>query len=238
MSQPDPRAEAAKDRKTVRRPGVQAGYDLWADSYDHTDNPTVSLDRRFTLPALAAQPGERILDAGCGTGAHVVSLQAQGVHVVGVDFSRGMLSVAQRAAASLRLVVGDLHKPLPFADAVFDAVLCSLVSEHLRQLRVFFAEAHRLLVPGGRLLFTAFHPGQVEAGVEANFTRNEVEYRLGAEPHSLEDFRRDLQAAGFQSISEQEIVGDATMVQELPRSRKYLGKPCLVILQARSRTPT
>ena len=229
-----PKSRTDKSTRTVHRVGVQAGYDLWADTYDSTDNPTVHLDRRFTLQALSAQLGEKVLDAGCGTGAHALSLQQLGARVVGVDFSRGMLAVAKRAAPSLPLLVADLHQPLPLADASFDAVVCSLVSEHLTQLQMFFSEAHRLLVPGGRLVFTAFHPGQVQAGVEANFTRNDVEYRLGAEPHGVEDFKRDMQAAGFCEIQQQDVLGDAVMVQALPRSQKYLGRPCLVILQARA----
>jgi len=218
----------------VRRPGVQSGYDLWASSYDTTANPTVYLDRLHTLRALDAQPGEKVLDAGCGTGAHVVALRRQGVASVGVDFSRGMLGVAKQVDASVPLLVGDLHRPLPFADAVFDAVVCSLVSEHLEQLHVFFAEARRVLVSGGRFVFTAFHPELVGAGVEANFTRDAVEYRLGAEPHGVDDFMREMQLAGFGGIQVENVVGDEALVEALPAAKKYLGKSCLVLLTAKA----
>jgi malonyl-CoA O-methyltransferase len=214
----------------VQRPGVQTGYDMWAPSYDVTENPAVHLDRRFTLQALAAQAGERILDAGCGTGAHASALHQKAVRVVGVDFSQGMLAVAKQVSPLTPLVAGDLHRPLPFTDATFDAVVCSLVSEHLRQLQVFFLEARRVLVPGGRLVFTAFHPDLVEAGVEANFTTGDIEYRLGAEPHTVDDFMRDMRAAGFGSLRRQDIVGDDVMVQAVPQSQKYRGRSCLVVL--------
>jgi ubiquinone/menaquinone biosynthesis C-methylase UbiE len=80
----------------VQRPGVQTGYDMWAPSYDVTENPAVHLDRRFTLQALAAQAGERILDAGCGTGAHASAVHQKAVRVVGVE----QVDLAQTAGSS------------------------------------------------------------------------------------------------------------------------------------------
>ena len=73
--------------KRVERPGVREGYDRWSDSYDETPNPLVSLDRRHTVRALDPRPGERVLDAGCGTGAHLGRLCAARSLPVGLDFS-------------------------------------------------------------------------------------------------------------------------------------------------------
>ena len=219
--------------KRTQRPGVRRGYDLWSRQYDQTANPIVYLDRRCALQALQPQAGEWILDAGCGTGVYVQALQQQRVNAVGVDFSRGMLGVARSAAPASRLVSGDLHASLPFRSASFDAVLCCLVSEHLQRLDVFFAEAHRLLLPGGRLVFSAFHPGLALAGVEANFEISGVEYRLGAETHSTEDFRREMQRAGFVQVSDREVNGDIALVEAIPAARKYFGRPLLLLLEAR-----
>ena len=52
--------------KRVRRVNAQEGYDLWARTYDETPNPVVAMDARYTLGVLAPEPGEQILDAGCG----------------------------------------------------------------------------------------------------------------------------------------------------------------------------
>ena len=69
----------------IERPGVRRGYDLWATSYDATQNPLVALDRRHTLRALGPRPGEWILDAGCGTGANLGAIEAAFERMPGVQ---------------------------------------------------------------------------------------------------------------------------------------------------------
>src|SRR5262245_38581538 len=155
--------------KRVERPGVREGYDRWSASYDATANPIVALDRRYTFAALAPRPGERVLDAGCGTGAYLRRLCKARSRPVGLDFSRGMLRVAQRAAPEAALAQADLDRAFPVRRATFDVVLSALVSEHLTDLRRFFSESFAALRRGGRLVFSAFHPELAVGGVEANF---------------------------------------------------------------------
>ena len=87
--------------KRVQRPDVRDGYDRWAESYDQTPNPLVVLDRRHTVSLLRPRRSERILDAGCGTGAHLGLMLRSGSFPVGLDLSRGMLKVT-RAPSTLR----------------------------------------------------------------------------------------------------------------------------------------
>src|SRR5262245_3439806 len=124
--------------KRIARPTVREGYDLWAESYDRTANPLVALDRRHTLEHLRPRRGEKILDAGCGTGGNLRRLVRAGSRSVGLDFSRGMLRVAQRTCPGALLAQADLNQSLPLRRGRFDAVLCALVSEHLLQLRTLF----------------------------------------------------------------------------------------------------
>jgi len=122
-------------RKKIRRLDAREGYDRWAESYDRTENPLVALDRRYTLKLLEPRPGERVLDAACGTGAHVGSMLRAGSAPVGFDLFRGMLNVTRRKYPSVPLAQADLNGQLPLQGRVFDAALCALVGEHLTNLR-------------------------------------------------------------------------------------------------------
>lgn len=218
--------------RRVERPGVRTGYDLWSGSYDATPNPLVSLDRRHTLAALDPRPGEAVLDAGCGTGAHLGAVAAARSRAVGLDFSRGMLRVAQRAAPQAALVQADLQCELPVRHGAFDALLCALVSEHLGDLRRFFGEARAALRRGGRLVFSAFHPEIALAGVEANFEHGGTEYRLGAERHTVDDYLNQISDAGFTRITSREYAVDERVLQHVPAAAKYGDRPLLLLVCA------
>lgn len=219
-------------KKRVERPSVREGYDRWSESYDATPNPVVALDRRYTIKALSPRAGEAVLDAGCGTGAHLSRLGEAGSRTVGLDFSGGMLRVARQNAPAARLARADLNHPLPVRREVFDAVLSSLVSEHLTNLGRFFSESFAALRRGGRLVFSAFHPDPARAGVEANFEQHGTEYRLGAEPYTVEDYLDGIADAGFRDLEWREYAPDRELISEIPGAAKYSGSPLLLIVVA------
>lgn len=98
--------------------------------------------------------GCRILEAGCGTGQFVASLQALGYEVDGVDNAEEVIRAATSIAPHLRLRVADLRH-LPFADGSFDAYLCFGVIEHFTDpepVTEIIGEARR--VTKGPILFT------------------------------------------------------------------------------------
>jgi SAM-dependent methyltransferase len=66
--------------------------------------------------------------------------------------------------------------PNPLTHNSFDAVLCALVGEHLTNLRTTFNEIFRSLKECGRFIFSVFHPEMAASGIEANFTRDNIEY--------------------------------------------------------------
>jgi len=211
---------------------VREGYDLWAEAYDTTPNPLVALDRRHTMAHLRPRHGERIVDAGCGTGIHLRRIVEAGGRPVGLDFSRGMLRVAQRAVPGVPLAQADLNRNLPLRRLKFDGFLCALVSEHLENLRTLFAEAFAVVRAGGRLVFSAFHPAVARAGIEANFERDGVEYRLGAQPYTVDDYLDHIHDAGFRDLRRRDYVVDAPLVDHIPWARKYLGRPLLLLIEA------
>jgi len=212
--------------------GVRDGYDLWSRIYDERASTLVALDRRYTLQHLDPRPGELILDAGCGTGAHLGSILQAGARAVGLDFSAGMLARARRALSTVPLIQADLNRPLPMPSGVFDAVLCGLVSEHLTDLTQFFESLSDVLRRGGRLVFSAFHPRMAAAGVEANFKFEGTEYRLGAELHTREDYLHGIAAAGFENLRWCEYEVDEDLVEVAPSAKKHLGQPLLLMIEA------
>jgi ubiquinone/menaquinone biosynthesis C-methylase UbiE len=214
----------------IERPGVRTGYDLWAETYDVTPNPVVAIDARVTDVAVAARAGERVLDAGCGTGRNLPGLLASGGTVVGMDFSSGMLRVARRNHPDLPFVLADLQAIWPFRDGAFDVVLCALVGEHLDRLSVVTREMQRVLTPTGRAIFSVYHPAMAEAGKEANFQREGTEYRLGAVRHSLADYVTAFEQAGFTTIRVYEYSGDDDLARIEPAAAAFIGFPLLVVI--------
>ena len=220
------------ERKQTMRVGVRDGYDLWAESYDETPNPVVAMDARHTLGILDPRPGERILDAGCGTGRNLKRLVEAGARAVGVDLSTGMLAVARRAVPGAPALAADIQHALPFRPGTFDAALCALIGEHLDDLGGTFREAFAALRPGGRYVFSVYHPAMAAAGKEANFERDGVEYRLGAVRHTTDDYLAALATAGFRDVAAHEYAGDDVLARELAVAARYVDFPLLLVLAA------
>ena len=128
-------------------------FDRIAPVYDPMNRVmTAGLDRRWRrLTAHAVvSPGDRVLDACCGTGDLALEAQAAGGLVTGVDFSDRMLEHARRKSDEVEWVRGDLLR-LPFADGAFDAATVGFGVRNVEDLDAALRELHRILKPGGRL---------------------------------------------------------------------------------------
>ncbi|MBA2642794.1 MAG: class I SAM-dependent methyltransferase [Actinobacteria bacterium] len=128
-------------------------FDRIAPVYDVMNRVmTMGLDRRWRRLAVreAVWPGDRVLDACCGTGDLAVEAERRGGRVVGLDFSERMLERARRKSGAIEWVQGDALA-LPFADAEFDAVTVGFGVRNLDDLEAGLRELERVLRPGGRL---------------------------------------------------------------------------------------
>ena len=113
---------------------------------------------RLALDLLAARPGERVLDAGCGTGAALAALLAQtDVTASGVDPSRTMLATARRRLGPDVDLTAVAIEALPHADGAFDAVLALNVLYFASHDGAMIRQLHRVLRPGGRLVAYVTH---------------------------------------------------------------------------------
>jgi ubiquinone/menaquinone biosynthesis C-methylase UbiE len=113
--------------------------------------------RGIVREALAAAPGERILDVGCGPGFYCAELLedvGSSGSVIGVDSSPAMLTLARRRC-------GDHHNVefreadatrLPVEDGSFDAAISVQVQEYVADVTAGLAELHRAVRSGGRVL--------------------------------------------------------------------------------------
>jgi ubiquinone/menaquinone biosynthesis C-methylase UbiE len=136
-------------------------------------------DRLVDLARL--EPGEAVLDVGCGTGTLAIAAKrrvgaAGTVH--GVDASPEMIDRAKRKATKAAVDVvfqAAVVEALPFPDASFDAVLSTLMLHHLpRPAREQCArEMRRVLKPGGRVLAVDFAtPARERKGLLARLHRH------------------------------------------------------------------
>lgn len=124
---------------------------------------------------LAPQPGERILDLGCGDGQLTMRLAATGAKVTGVDASPAMVAAAQSRGAEA--AQGNAES-LPFPDQSFDAVFSNAVLHWVRDHDAMMSEVRRVLRPGGRFV--------AEFGGHGNIAAIRVALMAVLERHNLE----------------------------------------------------
>ncbi|MFE2325829.1 class I SAM-dependent methyltransferase, partial [Streptomyces sp. NPDC059385] len=115
---------------------------------------------RAAVADFGLRPGDRVLDAGCGTGRALTALRAAvgpAGTVLGADLTPQMLAAAQRAGRATEgtLLLADVAR-LPLRDEVLDAVFAAGLIAHLPEPAANLRELARVVRPGGRLAL--FHP--------------------------------------------------------------------------------
>ena len=138
---------------TLAPDAVRGMFDRIAPVYDVMNRVmTAGLDRRWRRLAVqqVVWPGDRVLDACCGTGDLAVEAERRGARVVALDFSPRMLERARRKSGTIEWVRGDALA-LPFADGEFDAATVGFGVRNLADLEGGLRELARVLRPGGKL---------------------------------------------------------------------------------------
>ena len=140
-------------------------FDAIAPTYDFMNTVMTAgahhLWRRAAARQIVAGDPRVILDLACGTGDLSFAVMQEAMSpcaILGADFSRPMLSLAQEKHARLpekRFPVAFLQADvlaLPLPDASVDVVTNAFLLRNLVDLGAFFSECHRVLRPGGQYL--------------------------------------------------------------------------------------
>lgn len=179
------------------------------------------------LEWLDPQPGERILDLGCGDGQLTLRLAARGAAVRGVDASPQMAE-----AARARGIAADVAsaEALPYADGGFDAVFSNAALHWVRDQNAMMAQVRRVLRPGGRFVAEMGGHGNIAAirvaliAVLARYGHADLEDDVNYYP-TPEAYTQRLERAGFgveriELIPRPTPLGDGGMTEWLRTFRR------------------
>jgi 2-polyprenyl-3-methyl-5-hydroxy-6-metoxy-1,4-benzoquinol methylase len=134
-------------------PDVVSFHDSLAQTWEKGYETEAFAERLHVLSSLLPErhPGQRWLDAGCGTGTLSRWLaRERGFSVVAIDASEQMLANASPADGVEYRRISVIQTGFPKCS--FDGVLCSSVLEYIPSIEAVLREFHRLLRPGGALL--------------------------------------------------------------------------------------
>ena len=183
------------------RKDTNIAYKIYAPVYDRVFAPSFAEGHTRMVEALDAQPGERVLEVGVGTG---ISLRhyVLGVKVDALDFSAAMLKMAQKrldkgeVVAEVRLHQMDAHK-LEFDDDTFDHAVVAHAIAVVAEPEVVLREMMRVTRPGGKLVVVNHYkddPGKLWRAW------NPVRRKLGLGQHF--DLPELLQACELEIVSD------------------------------------
>lgn len=186
--------------------------DIWISAYGETTEtaakPSAFASRCLTL----LLPGSRILELGCGTGADAEAFARAGHTVIATDFVPGVIEGNRTRLSdvpNLGFETRRIDEPYPEANGAFDAVYAHLTLHYFSHdltLRVF-AEIHRVLRPGGFLLFACKSPADPAWGKGIELEQDMIDFHGKVRHFFSEDYARLLVADRFTDVNVESHAG-------------------------------
>lgn len=142
---------------------VQKYYEkYWDRDSDVSDNDCTTLERKRQLLSVLSShinPGDAVLDLGCGGGQFTTLLKDAGYNAIGMDLSASAIEMAQRNHPGVPYKVLNSDSSIPAEDASYEAVWTTEVIEHVLDVHGFLSEINRVLKSEGLLILTTPYHG-------------------------------------------------------------------------------
>ena len=217
---------ARYDTRGYRTVDVAEGYAAWAPIYDATMDDRLDLPLLSSLGSMDWNGKAAAVDLGCGTGRVGAWLKARGIaRVDGVDSSPAMLERASAKAIYHNVVCADVIAT-GLAAGRYGLAISSFAVCHVSDLTGFYAEATRLIRPGGRIILVDYHPFMLLKGVPTHFNGPTGEpIAIANVIHMLSDHVTAGRHAGLSLLELREQLVDPEWVGQNPRMASHAGQP-------------
>jgi ubiquinone/menaquinone biosynthesis C-methylase UbiE len=187
---------------------VRAQFGKTAAAYVSSTTHASGEDLERLIAVAAPQPGERVLDLGCGVGHTLRRIAPLVAFAAGADATIEMMQAGRDTvvtAPNAAFAQSDATA-LPFADASFDLATCRLAAHHFTDVAAAFRDVRRVLRPGGRfVLVDNYAPddpaldmfiNELETLRDASHVRN----------HTIAGWRELLEDAGLRTSVASELM--------------------------------
>ena len=215
------------DKRRYRTVSVREGYRAWQPTYDDTVEDAMDLALLERITTVRWEQGSPVADLGCGTGRTGRWLLSKGARDIdGVDVTPEMVEAARTKGFHRYVEEADVRSTgLP--TGAYDAVVCSLVDEHLPELDGLYREARRLLRGDCFFVLVGYHPFfMMGNGMPTHFNDSDgVPVAIETYVHLPSTHMAAARSAGFVAVEMYEAVVDDDWLRRKPSWERYRGWP-------------
>lgn len=195
----------------LKKKSLKRLFDKFSPNYDeYWSNGIISVKEIVKNVSHMLEEATNILDVGCSTGFHTSLLANTTLahHVVGIDFSTGMLSIARKNSDSdysISLVAADVEN-LPFKDNSFDGISCCFVITLLNKNRAALREMRRVLIEGGKIVIVDMEQYGKKLGNGQYFFPMPPEIERIRKPLNCYQVEKIMKKSGFAVVGKEKYV--------------------------------